>query len=268
MKKKILVITVAMVMAASLMACGGSSDKKEKKTTSANENQQVTEDGTSSDTDEKKDNKDEKKKYVMKCDGEDIKTAKFGRDIIDYYAPASGYTELGGADVFAIEGQLMFVVDCYNDELLNKDLEDQMDIWMHEFNQDLGTDVKVKTDVFDKDLSNAWKWIDKQEYETVKVNGRECIKFSGIVGANLKSDDINVSNYVTGYIFNIKHTKEDGTVYTKPMAFVGSYLKYDYSTEIDMTEQQKEELNNNIDIMMESMTLDDNSARIDGETIE
>ena len=171
MKKKILVITVTMVMAASLMACGGSSDKKEKKTTSANGNQQVTEDGTSSDTDEKKDNKDEKKEYVMKCDGEDIKTAKFGRDIIDYYAPASGYTELGGADRFAIEGQLMFVVDCYNDELLNKDLEDQMDIWMHEFNQDLGSDVRVNTDSLDKDISNAWKWVDKQEYKTVKVNG-------------------------------------------------------------------------------------------------
>ena len=136
MRKKILVITVAMVMAASLMACGGSSDKKEKKTTSSNENQQVTEDGTS--TEEKKDNKDEKKEYVMKCDGEDIQTSDFGRAFIDYYGPASGYTELGGADRFAMEGQLMFVVDCYNDELLNKDLEDQMDIWMHEFNQDLG----------------------------------------------------------------------------------------------------------------------------------
>lgn len=240
MRKKGLFAAMLMI-AVTITACGGKNDSAQKESNTTNlEATQPNINNADNQADNQTEKDNNKEEYVMYCKGEKIETSLFDHGPIEYYGPSTGDTLDEGNKEYSLSSnnelqQRLFVLDSpYNyssiEPIRNMKLEEQEDYWMECFNKELGLEFGVcLTGVYESTYGkDAWRWEDKQVWETVTINGRECIKFSGIVGVESKrewkGEEIidNATTYVTGYYFNVKYKAKDGSEeYTSPMAIMG-----------------------------------------------
>ena len=260
MRKRALLIAMATALAMGITACGDSKDSKETSKIS----QEESKDGESIDSESKESDKDSEDKQVMYYNGgEEIELYEYGSIPMKYYGPDFGYTEKSGYNVFNIKGNQVLCAMAANiytgrEEIKNKSLDELKGEMLKDYNQILGDEFGVITNVIISDPSEAWTWHDKQVEEVVVINGRECMKFSGIVTATDLTYGVEKAAYVAGYYFNIKYTPADGSEpYTLPATFIGGYKSTGDIASVNITEEQKADVQHNVDVMMENMTLID-----------
>lgn len=253
MKKKIILLATATVLAMLIVACGGSSDKKE---TTKIEQADTNSDNSTEESEENVTDKADEGEYVIYSDGEEVKTSRFFFPPMNYYGPSFGYTEIIGGQRFSLtNSQSLFWLDSCED-IRDIPLEQQMDKWLYEYNMNIGMDLNVQKMDFTDDLSATWYWVKQEFNEKITINGRECMKIGGIVAADT---DYGVrATYVYGYYFNIKYTDllEDIPTYTEAKSIIGGIYNSDNDDKVNVTDEQKKELQHNVDTIMNSTTYD------------
>ncbi|MBE5927103.1 MAG: hypothetical protein E7270_09100 [Lachnospiraceae bacterium] len=262
MRKRIFLVAMATVLAMGITACGDSKDNNE--TSKTTQEEAKDNDSVSLEEDNEESDKDSDDKLVMYYNGgEEIELYEYGSIPMKYYGPDFGYTEKSGYNVFNIKGNQVLCamstsILSSREELKNKSLDELKVEMLKEFNQVLGDEFGVTTNTIINDPTEAWSWHDKQVEEVVVINGRECMKFSGIVSATHLTYGTERAAYVTGYYFNIKYTPADGSEsYTMPATFIGGYITNGDTTTVSITEEQKADVQHNVDVMMENMSLID-----------